>query len=64
MKVNGKEEFLSQPTPLLDFLRERGCRPETVAVEIGGSIVPKAQFASTTLMADDEVEIVSFVGGG
>ncbi|MBC8570810.1 sulfur carrier protein ThiS [Zongyangia hominis] len=64
MKINGNAVTLSTPTPLLDFLRERGYRPELVAVERNGQIVPKAQFAATTLMDEDEVEIVSFVGGG
>ena len=35
-----------------------------VAVEINGNIVPKSQYDATLLEDGDEVEVVSFVGGG
>ena len=49
---------------LLAFLQEQGYPTDKVAVERNGQIVPKAQFSSVTLMDSDQVEIVSFVGGG
>ncbi len=38
--------------------------PGQVAIEINGRIVPRAEFPSLALKADDRVEIVRFVGGG
>ena len=35
-----------------------------IATEINGEIVPKAQYAQTVLKDGDNVEVVSFVGGG
>ena len=35
-----------------------------LAVEINGEILPKSKYRETTIKSDDNVEIVSFVGGG
>ena len=35
-----------------------------VAVELNGDIVPKAQYSEIVFKDDDNVEVVSFVGGG
>ena len=50
MRVNGKETELN--------------RAELVAVERNGQIVPRAEFGAAVLTDSDELEIVSFVGGG
>ena len=39
-------------------------RAELVAVECNGQIVPRAEFGTVVLKDGDELEIVSFVGGG
>lgn len=64
MKVNGKACSLKEPVTLLAFLQQLGCDPAKVAVERNGGIVPKAQFGSVMLCDTDELEVVSFVGGG
>ena len=38
--------------------------PAVVVVERNGQIVPAADFAATSLCADDVLELVQFVGGG
>lgn len=64
LKVNGEKrevpEGLTVET-LLSHLEVRGSR---VAVEKNRTIVPKADHAGTALSEGDELEIVSFVGGG
>jgi sulfur carrier protein len=35
-----------------------------VAVELNRTIVPRSEYATTTLREGDAVEIVSFIGGG
>lgn len=49
---------------LIAYLTALGCDPAKVAVEQNGQIVPKAQYASVVLKDTDELEVVSFVGGG
>ena len=39
-------------------------KPDRVAVERNGEIVPRAQWPSTFLLQDDRLEVVHFVGGG
>lgn len=63
LKINGENKQIDSIN-LLEYLRENNYRTDVVAVEINGVIVKKADFASTTLMDGDSVEIVSFVGGG
>ena len=45
-------------------LQEMGIDLSNVAVERNGEIVPKRQYDSVILTAEDRLEIVSFVGGG
>lgn len=64
MRVNGKEIPLNGSTTLAEFLAAHNYRAELVAVERNGEIVPRADFGSAVLADSDELEIVSFVGGG
>lgn len=62
--VNGeKVHFETQPTvrDVLELLKA----PETaVAVEVNRVIVPRRTHADRRLESGDEVEVVTFVGGG
>lgn len=64
MRVNGKEIELKRGMTLAEFLAAHNYRPELVAVERNGQIVPRAEFSAAVLKDGDELEIVSFVGGG
>lgn len=64
MRVNGKEIELKRCMTLAEFLAEHNYRTELVAVERNGQIVPRAEFGAVVLQDGDELEIVSFVGGG
>lgn len=48
-------------TILLEQLELGGQR---VAVEVNGQVVPKADHGARVLAAGDDVEVVTFVGGG
>ncbi|MEY8331560.1 sulfur carrier protein ThiS [Lachnospiraceae bacterium 47-T17] len=63
VKING-EQFDAAGTALAEFLEREGYDNSRLAVERNGAIVPKAQYGSTMLGDGDELEIVSFVGGG
>lgn len=63
LTVNGKEYELNGKT-VSEALEALGYGEQRVAVELNESIVPKDQYATTTLYEGDHLEVVRFVGGG
>ena len=64
VKINGTPAALAEGATVEAYLLQNGYRTDRVAVERNGDIVPKAGYRTTVLLDGDEVEIVSFVGGG
>ena len=64
MKVNGELLILLEKISLLEFLQRNGYAPEKIAVELNGEIIPRSRYVSVILTDADNLEIVSFVGGG
>lgn len=64
MRVNGKEIKPERSTTLAELLQAHNYRTELVAVELNGKIVLRGSFGAVVLNDGDELEIVSFVGGG
>ena len=64
IRVNGQEEVLEEKLTIEDYISRRGYRTNRIAVERNGKIVPKREYADTVLEDGDQIEIVSFVGGG
>ena len=65
--VNGSEklvETIAPGSPMTDFVATLGFRPDRVAVERNGEIVPRAEWGACTLADGDRLEVVHFVGGG
>ncbi len=62
--VNGRPRELPAAATVQDLLELLRMDAARVAVEHNRGIVPKACFATTTLAAGDQLEIVQFVGGG
>jgi thiamine biosynthesis protein ThiS len=46
------------------LVEELGLGNKRIAVEVNRDIIPRDEYADCALKADDEVEIVHFVGGG
>lgn len=63
VRINGEEQKVTGIT-VMQFLTENGYDIRRVAVELNEDILPKTQYESTFLQDGDNVEIVSFVGGG
>ena len=63
VKVNGAELEIAGKI-LAEYLAGTKYDPKRIAVERNGDIVPKAKYAETVLCDGDNIEIVSFVGGG
>lgn len=63
VKINGEELNIAGKT-VAQYLATTSYDPKRIAVECNGDVVPKAQYCQTVLKDGDNVEIVSFVGGG
>ncbi len=63
MIINGVQEA-AEGKSVAQVLQEKEIDLSNVAVERNGEIVPKRQYDSVILTAEDRLEIVSFVGGG
>lgn len=67
VKVNGEERLVPPGTTIEDLLRELGLverAPLGIAVAVDRRVVPKSEYASTTLDEGAQVEILRAVGGG
>lgn len=64
LTVNGEVRMAKDGQTLSHFLEQQGYEISRVAVERNGQIVPKSQYETTLLEEGDQLEIVSFVGGG
>lgn len=62
--INGQPRTVPAGTTVLALIGELGLTGKPVAVEKNREIVPRAQHATTELAAGDQVEVVTFVGGG
>lgn len=62
--INGKEQTLEGSLNVVQLIEQLGMKSDRVAVELNREIVPRAQWAETTLNDGDRLEIVHFVGGG
>jgi sulfur carrier protein len=63
IKVNGQQRDIPDGATILTLLAESKLKPQTVAVELNRRLV-KTERYDQPLKAGDEVEIVTFVGGG
>ena len=63
LTINGEPRRTAAAT-ILALVTELGLRPEKVAVERNGLIVPRSTHAQAPLADGDVLEIVHFVGGG
>lgn len=62
--LNGTRVELPDGLDVLGLVQAAALSPDTVVVEVNGDIIEKARYDQTTLKNGDQVEIVSFVGGG
>ena len=63
VKVNGEEKDVSDGTTIRQLVESFKLAPEKVAIELNRRLVKRDQY-DTSLKPADEVEIVTFVGGG
>ena len=64
IKINGKNIPEALGETLSEYLEKSGYNPERVAVEVNYNIISKSEYENYIISEDDEIEIVSFMGGG
>ena len=63
--VNGEGRDLGGPVSVVELLAsEKVESPDMVAVQLNGSILERAEFATTRVSEGDAVEFLYFMGGG
>jgi len=62
--VNGEPREVGLGTTVADLVAALGLKPQQVAVERNKEIVRRADHAETLLADGDELEVVTFFGGG
>lgn len=64
MIVNGKKTAWEAGLTVESLLKAGNYQTDRVAVEKNGKIVPKKNYPTEEILEEDQIEIVSFVGGG
>ena len=64
IRVNGEHRRVHAGMSLSELAGELGLEPATVAVERNLSVVPRSTLAQVEVEDGDDIEIVTFVGGG
>ncbi len=64
IKVNGEDKFVPQNISILKLIESFKINKDRVVIELNKKILKKDQFNSIFLSENDQLEIVTFVGGG
>ena len=63
IKVNGQDREIADGTTVAALIEQHNLSPQKVAVELNRRLIRSDKYGAV-LKAGDEVEIVTFVGGG
>ena len=64
IQVNGETQTVKDGATVTDLLHGLEIKPEQVAVELNLKILDRDDFPREVLSDGDQVEILSFIGGG
>lgn len=64
IKINGKNETVKSSLNLGELIAEKGLTPEHIVVEHNYNIISREEWSRIKVKDDDNIEIISFVGGG
>ena len=64
IRVNGEHRRVVEGLSIADLALELGLEPAKVAVERNLEVVPRSTLGDVPVEDGDELEIVTFVGGG
>jgi len=64
LSFNGSQIEVPDGTTLLDFVTRKGVNPKVIVVEHNREIVKQEDWGKVELNEGDNLQIVTFVGGG
>lgn len=64
IKINGEVKLVPQNISILNLLKLYKINPERVVIELNKVVLKKEYYENTKLKENDELEIITFVGGG
>lgn len=64
IRLNGDERRITQDLTVSALLQELDILPDRVVVEVNMEVLEKQDFGHRALKEGDQVEIMSFIGGG
>ncbi len=64
LRINGEDREVANNLSLKELVTQLDLPPERIAIELNQNVVRRADWPSTGLKENDQVEIVHFVGGG
>lgn len=64
MIINGRRDTAEGPISLVDLLSAKNIRPEVSSVSVNRGFVKRQDFAETTVVDGDTVEIMIQLAGG
>ncbi|MDQ3668324.1 MAG: sulfur carrier protein ThiS [Acidobacteriota bacterium] len=64
LRINGEGREFVDNLSLKELVTQLDLSPERIAIELNQDVVRRADWSSTVLNENDQVEIVHFVGGG
>lgn len=62
--VNGEHQSVAPDITIAELLASLKMNPRFLAVELNRRVVPRAEHSQTRISANDQIEIVTLVGGG
>ena len=62
--INGESRQFQQSLRVAELVSELGLAGKRIAIERNGEIVPRSEFAASSIVDGDRLEIVVAVGGG
>ena len=64
LRINGENREVVESLSLKELVKQLDLTPERIAIELNQNVVRRADWPSTVLRENDQIEIVHFVGGG
>lgn len=64
IQINGQQQEATTGSTLAELVEVQGWKPEHIVIEYNGTIPPRPLWEKIILQPEDQLEILSFVGGG
>ncbi len=64
IRLNGEERGITQDLTVSALLQELDILPDRVVIEVNMEVLERQAFGHRVLKEGDQVEIMSFIGGG